>query len=219
MIQYKPIKYDRSRMIDGLPSVTDILSIIDDPYHIKKWKESVGEDVANLIIEQARNRGNHVHKRLECYYRNEVFVPPEDLKIHPFLVGAETFIALHGDKYEPILIEERIISKDLGYHGKPDLLVKSKKDGKVILWDYKTSSTSSFDFETQKKYKIQCEAYIKLCENKLQLEVSEAWIIPLTNKRKSGLGDIVYYKDKGERIEMQSLFNEIKAQFISFINS
>ena len=59
-----------------LPSVTTILSRTKDQSFLKKWKEKVGEDKAEVIKNISSKRGTSMHKFIEAYILGEGY---EDL--------------------------------------------------------------------------------------------------------------------------------------------
>ena len=52
------------------PSITTVLSDRNKE-GIVKWRESVGNDVANAVMRQAASRGTVVHTLIENYLNNE----------------------------------------------------------------------------------------------------------------------------------------------------
>ena len=55
---------------DLFPSVTTILSIQNNE-GLQKWRERMGEEVANFESRRAANRGNDFHKICETYLNNQ----------------------------------------------------------------------------------------------------------------------------------------------------
>ncbi len=50
-----------------VPSVTTVLSKTKDMTFLKKWRENIGEERANEIVQRSVKYGNRVHKNLEEY--------------------------------------------------------------------------------------------------------------------------------------------------------
>ena len=53
-----------------LPSVTTVLAKTKDQTFIRKWKEKVGEERAEVIKNMSSQRGTAMHKFLEKYIQN-----------------------------------------------------------------------------------------------------------------------------------------------------
>ncbi|NCB03852.1 MAG: hypothetical protein EOM67_17105, partial [Spirochaetia bacterium] len=133
---FKPSLTETIRLYDGVPSVTSILSVLEDPIWIKKWKESATDPaLVEQTIDNARKRGTYVHLVASNYYKkSELKFSEEDLseykkeydlpdlnpKIIKFLNGFNKFIG--QESVLPMSVEEPLISKRLGFAGTPDLI-------------------------------------------------------------------------------------------------
>ena len=78
--------------------------------------------------------------------------------------------------YEPICMEDKIEYEIDGIKIviKPDLIIRRKSDGKVILWDYKTSN---YKKESHAEYAYQCSLYAKIYEIVTGIHVDEMNIL------------------------------------------
>lgn len=65
--------------------------------------------------------------------------------------------------YEPLCMEDKYLYEIEGIKIviKPDLIIRRKADGKVILWDYKTSG---YKKDSHAEYAYQCSLYAKIYE-------------------------------------------------------
>ena len=64
-----------------LPSVTTILAetqSIEKRQSLAKWRQKIGENVANKYVEEAARRGTALHEYLEYYLRNEKILDLSD---------------------------------------------------------------------------------------------------------------------------------------------
>ena len=53
------------------PSVTNVLSAYQDKRYLVKWREKIGDEAADQIVNQARHRGNAIHRMAELYLQNK----------------------------------------------------------------------------------------------------------------------------------------------------
>lgn len=79
-------------------------------------------------------------------------------------------------EYEPICMEDKI---EYAVDGikiviKPDLIIRRKSDGRVILWDYKTSN---YKKESHAEYAYQCSLYAKIYEIVKGIHIDEMNIL------------------------------------------
>lgn len=157
------------------------------------------------------------------FYSGEFIVPdaiPVDEKIKKFAVAFNTFIATHGAGItETYACEEKLVSEELKLAGKPDWV--GIADGLITLDDYKTSSSARFNKETRDKYAMQTVLYSAMWNlahpNK---KIQRIRIIPFTNARKAGLGEIEIITDKEEMRHYYQLFMlEILPTFIRLLTN
>jgi len=125
------------------PSVTQILN----PY----------VDFSNVPHDRlvlASERGTLVHEACAALAQG-VFL----MDIQPEISGyVESFRRWFYPVVDDVLlIETRLADEAMGYHGQPDILVRSKH-GEILLVDYKTPLALS------KSWRLQMAAYKRLCE-------------------------------------------------------
>lgn len=78
--------------------------------------------------------------------------------------------------YEPLCMEDKYLHEIEGIKIviKPDLIIRRKSDGKVILWDYKTSN---YKKESHAEYAYQCSLYAKIYEIVTGIHIDEMNIL------------------------------------------
>ena len=140
------------------PSITSILSRISSE-GIDAWKERVGMDVANLICQNAINRGNKFHKISEAYLGNGCICKFENHLLE-FGMFEQARAAL--DRISDIVgIEMPMVSRELMIGGTADIIAKF--DGIDSVIDLK-SSTAPKKESWCKKFFLQETAYSLMFE-------------------------------------------------------
>ena len=140
------------------PSITSILSRISSE-GIDAWKERVGTDVANLICQNAINRGNKFHKISEAYLGNGCICKFENHLLE-FGMFEQARAAL--DRISDIIgIEMPMVSRELMIGGTADIIAKF--DGIDSVIDLK-SSTAPKKESWCKKFFLQETAYALMFE-------------------------------------------------------
>ena len=140
------------------PSITSVLSRISSE-GIDAWKERVGTDVANLICQNAINRGNKFHKISEAYLGNGCICKFENHLLE-FGMFKQARAAL--DRISDIVgIEMPMVSRELMIGGTADIIAKF--DGIDSVIDLK-SSTAPKKESWCKKFFLQETAYSLMFE-------------------------------------------------------
>lgn len=214
------------RTYKGMPSVTSILSVLEDPFYIRKWKESA-EDPSKVEeqIKIARQRGVYVHMVAEDYYKKGLknfdedslskYKEKQDLpeitpKTIKFLNGFNKFTSLYD--LLPVQVEESFINEKFGYAGTRDLL--AFHDQKLILLDWKTSSTARLQQDAIDKYMMQQASYLVDWNLKHPDQcIEEIWLPVFTDARVSGLGEMEILANKNLIRNYFLLFLECKKEF------
>ena len=107
--------------VDGhnYPSVTTILGY-NTGDGIKKWRESVGEDVANYEMRRAAARGKATHNLIEQYIKSET---PSESAVLP--LGLFRLIKPYVDQIDNVhLLEAIMYSKKLTLAGQVDCVAE-----------------------------------------------------------------------------------------------
>lgn len=128
-----------------MASVTEVL---------QPWCDFSG--IPPSVLEAAAARGTAVHDVCATIARGlPVFnAPPEtDGYVTSFRRWFDFMVE------DVLLVEERLVDPDFGFHGEPDLIIKSKAK-EIILIDNKTPRT------LVKSWRLQCSAYWHLATYK-----------------------------------------------------
>ena len=140
------------------PSITSILSRISSD-GIDAWKERVGTNVANLICQNAINRGNKFHKISEAYLGNGCICKFEN---HLLEFGMFEQARATLDRISDIVgIEMPMVSREMMIGGTADIIAKF--DGIDSVIDLK-SSTAPKKESWCKKFFLQETAYSLMFE-------------------------------------------------------
>ena len=137
-------------------SVTSVVGSIDQE-GLNKWRESVGEDVANYVSRKAMTTGTRTHKIVEEHLNNtkiteeNIFAKAHFTNIKPLLKNINNILGL----------EERLCSKSLGLAGTADCI--GDYNGVPSVIDFKTSSKKKDD-DWILKYYLQTTAYALMWE-------------------------------------------------------
>lgn len=121
-----------------MPSVTEVL---------QPWSDFSG--IPPSVLEAAAARGTAVHDVCATIARGlPVFnAPPET---DGYVTSFRRWFDVMVD--DVLLVEERIVDPDFGFHGEPDLIIKSKSE-EILLIDNKTPR------QLVKSWRLQCAAY------------------------------------------------------------
>ena len=154
----KKIEGYRFYDIDGqnYPSVTSVLGIRKKE-GLVKWRESIGEDVANWEMNRAARRGKSFHKLVEQYLNNET---PSIRDVLP--LGLFRLAKPYIDKIENIrLLEQIMVSPKLTIAGQVDCV--AEYNGKLSVIDFKTANKERIE-DWIENYFLQCTAYSSMYE-------------------------------------------------------
>ena len=154
------------------PSITTVLSDRNKE-GIIKWRESVGNDVANQVMRQAASRGTAVHTLIENYLNNEELSKQDVLPVALF-----TILKPELDNINNIRIQEGGLYSDrLGVAGRVDCIAEYK--GKLSVIDFKTSTKEKKE-EWVENYFIQGSAYCEMYEERLSQAIDQVVILIVT---------------------------------------
>ena len=144
--------------IDGqnYPSVTSVLGIRKKE-GLQKWRDSVGNEVANWEMNRAARRGKSFHKLVEQYLNNET---PSIRDVLP--LGLFRLAKPYIDKIENIrLLEQIMVSPKLTIAGQVDCV--AEYNGKLSVIDFKTANKERIE-DWIENYFLQCTAYSSMYE-------------------------------------------------------
>ena len=154
------------------PSITTVLSDRNKE-GIRKWRESVGQDVANQVMRQAASRGTAVHTLIENYLNNEELSKQDVLPVALFAT-----IKSELDNINNIRIQEGgLYSDKLGVAGRVDCIAEYK--GKISVIDFKTSTKEKKE-EWVENYFIQGSAYCEMYEERSLQPIEQVVILIVT---------------------------------------
>jgi len=154
------------------PSITTVLSDRNKE-GIIKWRESVGNDVANQVMRQAASRGTAVHTLIENYLNNEELSKQDVLPVALFAT-----IKSELDNINNIRIQEGgLYSNKLGVAGRVDCIAEYK--GKISVIDFKTSTKEKKE-EWVENYFIQGSAYCEMYEERFLQPIEQVVILIVT---------------------------------------
>jgi len=154
------------------PSITTVLSGRNKE-GIMRWRESVGNDVANNIMRTAAKRGTAVHTLVENYLNNEELSNQDVLPTALF-----TLIKPELDNINNIVIQEGgLYSDKWGIAGRVDCIAEYK--GKISVIDFKTSTKEKKE-EWVENYFIQGSAYCEMYEERFNQEINQVVILIVT---------------------------------------
>ena len=140
---------------------------------IARWRESVGEQVANTIMRNAARRGTAVHTLTENYLNNEELSQQGVLPTALF-----TILKTELDKINNIVMQEGSLYSDKwGVAGRVDCI--AEYDGKLSVIDFKTSTKEKKE-EWVENYFIQGSAYCEMYEERFNQEINQVVILIVT---------------------------------------
>ena len=154
------------------PSITTVLSGRSKE-GINRWRESVGNDVANNIMRSAAKRGTAVHQLVEDYLNNSELSKQDVLPLALF-----TILKSELDDINNIVLQEGgLYSDKWGIAGRVDCIAEYK--GKLSVIDFKTSTKEKKE-EWVENYFIQGSAYCEMYEERFNQEINQVVILIVT---------------------------------------
>lgn len=154
------------------PSVTTALSEKLSKQSLEEWRKRVGEEEANKISTQAKNRGSAVHKICEDYIMNR------DYRVGAMPANIDTFLRIkpHLDKNLSSIygVEVPLYSERLKLAGRTDLLAGWNGYNAVI--DFKTSKYPKKE-EHIESYFLQATCYSLMANERTLLRYPKIVII------------------------------------------
>ena len=154
------------------PSITTVLSGRNKE-GIVRWRESVGNDVANQIMRSAAKRGTAVHQLVEDYLNNTDLSKQDVLPLALF-----TLLKPELDNINNIVIQEGgLYSDKWGIAGRVDCIAEYQ--GKLSLIYFKTSTKEKKEAWVE-NYFIQGSAYCEMYEERFNQEINQVVILIVT---------------------------------------
>ena len=168
-------KVDGFRFYDiegkAYPSITTVLGA--DPKKkegLKKWRDSIGEEVANWEMMRAANRGKGTHTLIEQYIKGET---PSIRRVLP--LGLFRLIKPYVDQVDNIHCLETIMySKELTIAGQVDCI--GEYNGKLSVIDFKTANKERQESWIE-NYFMQTTAYAQMYKETFGKEIEQIVIL------------------------------------------
>ena len=148
----------RNYIVDGkpLPSVTSVISFINKDKFIK-WRQKVGDQVADLKSRKAAARGTKLHRVLEEYLMNGDYKSLEEFKTPLIQLMFGSAKGQLDSRLNNIYHQEtKMSSHRIGVAGTVDLICEV--DGELSIVDFKTSAKEKPE-EWLEDYFVQLSAY------------------------------------------------------------
>ena len=154
------------------PSITTVLSGRNNE-GLVRWRQSVGNDVANQIMRSAAKRGTAVHQLVEDYLNNIELSNQDVLPTALF-----TLLKPELDNINNIVIQEGgLYSDKWGIAGRVDCIAEYQ--GKLSVIDFKTSTKEKKEAWVE-NYFIQGSAYCEMYEERFNQEINQVVILIVT---------------------------------------
>ena len=194
----KKIDGHRFYQIDGknYPSITTVLGI-QKTKELQKWRDSIGNDVANWEMGRAARRGKATHTLVEQYLKGET---PSERSVLP--LGLFRLLKPYVDQINNIHALETIMySKKLTVAGQVDCI--AEYNGKLSVIDFKTSRQPMVGEKYGKleKYFRQAAGYAVMFEERYKMPINSLVIIAaiadkdepevFISKRDTHIGDLI----------------------------
>ena len=157
------------------PSITTVLSPRNKD-GINKWRERVGEKVANYVMNKAATRGTKVHKMCEDYL-NGLDMEHHKKDFLPWCLFKElkeqTF-----DNINDVIAQEAVMYSDkYKIAGRTDLIAEYRDELSIV--DFKTSTSEKNDSYNENYY-IQTTAYAEMFEELTGQPINQIVILVVT---------------------------------------
>ena len=158
------------------PSITTVLSTRNKE-GLFKWRERVGNDVANYVARKAATRGTHVHHMCEDYINNDFDEEKHKKKFLPYTL----FTQLRDSALQKI---DNVYAQECGLYsdkymvaGRVDCI--ADYDGIPSIIDFKTSTSERKDSYNENYY-IQASAYAEMFEERTGIVINQIAILVIT---------------------------------------
>jgi len=159
------------------PSITTVLGVRKDKkIGLAKWRERVGNDVANHIMRTAAARGTAVHSMVEDFLNNKN-VLKEDFAFLPWCLFSQLQPTLKAKVNNIYAQEAGLWSEKYRLAGRVDCI--AEWDGVPSIIDFKTSRSERKD-DYNFEYYMQASAYAEMFEERTGIEINQIVILVVT---------------------------------------
>lgn len=151
------------------PSITTVLGI-QKTKELQKWRDSIGNDVANWEMGRAARRGKATHTLVEQYLKGET---PSERSVLP--LGLFRLLKPYVDQINNIHCLETIMySKKLTVAGQVDCI--AEYNGKLSVIDFKTANKERQESWIE-NYFLQTTAYSMMYEELYGTKIEQLVIL------------------------------------------
>ena len=178
------------------PSVTSVLRETKDTEALDAWRERIGEAEAQRIMEEAANRGSHMHALIEKHHINGGSVTDEMKAEHEDGYGYYMkMLPLLSNFGEIKANEIALWSDNLKVAGRCDCIAEYK--GELSIIDYK-SSRAQKRADWIEDYFLQCTLYSMMLYELTGIAAKKIVVLisPETGKAQEFIRDTKYYVRK-----------------------
>lgn len=184
------------RLYGALPSVTNVLQILDDKAWMNAWKNRVGHVEANRVTEEAQALGTKVHALARKIATGDAPLALGDAYLPDDMVPYAGAIRGFLDKYvgEVLGTEMEFVSDSLGFGGTADLYCQLR-DGSYAVIDWKTTTG------TERKMGLQLAAYALLLREAGH-RVNKRGVVHIRkDEKRRGTFKVRWYEDHAGDVE------------------
>ena len=159
------------------PSITTVLSVRKEKQQgLAKWRERVGNDVANHIMRTAAGRGTAVHHMCEDFLNNKEVIQ-EEQKFLPWCLFSQLKPTLTKSINNIFAQECGLWSEKYRLAGRVDCI--AEWNGVPSIIDFKTSRSERKD-DYNFEYYMQASAYAEMFEERTGIEINQIVILVVT---------------------------------------
>ena len=159
------------------PSITTVLGVRKEKQEgLAKWRERVGNDVANHIMRTAAGRGTAVHHMCEDFLNNKEVIQ-EEQKFLPWCLFSQLKPTLTKSINNIFAQECGLWSEKYRLAGRVDCI--AEWNGVPSIIDFKTSRSERKD-DYNFEYYMQASAYAEMFEERTGIEINQIVILVVT---------------------------------------
>jgi hypothetical protein len=162
---HKRIKNKRGK---DIPSVTEIIGILDKPF-LRYWYGKLGTEECEKIKRESAEYGTSLHEQISLWLKGVVPLTEE------YGALAQAFIRSYNRDPVEVEPEEPYVSKKYGYQGTFDWVEKDA-DGTLVIADLKVTGAM------HKEHGLQLAAYANLYNEKHGTDINYGRIYRLDKK-------------------------------------
>ena len=159
------------------PSITTVLGVRKEKQQgLAKWRERVGNDVANHIMRTAAGRGTAVHHMCEDFLNNKEVIK-EEQSFLPWCLFSQLKPTLEKSINNIFAQECGLWSEKYRLAGRVDCI--AEWNGVPSIIDFKTSRSERKD-DYNFEYYMQASAYAEMFEERTGIEINQIVILVVT---------------------------------------